>query len=145
MKVLFICTGNTCRSAMAEGLANAMKKDDKNLMFLSAGIRAFPGMGAMKEAVTAIQEKADISQHKARILDKRFVQAADMIVTMTEDQKIKIQEEYPEFTGKLCTLKELAGEKGDVDDPYAHPQFVYDRCAKEIEELLEKSWHNFLE
>lgn len=143
MNILFVCTGNTCRSPMAEGLANYLNKEfNTNVLALSVGLRAFPGMKVMPEAVTAISEKFDISEHRARQFDEKFLQAADLVITMTEDQKNFLIEKYKDDKDKIITLKEFADETGDIDDPYAHPQFVYDRCAQEIERLLRKGWGN---
>lgn len=141
MNVLFVCTGNTCRSPMAEGLCRMLNEDKKgNVVALSAGLHAFPGAPVSRESVLAVKEFVDISDHRARGLSVDFVNAADVIVTMTEQHKQAVQQLFPEYEKRLMTIRELAGEHGDVEDPYGSSQAVYNACGKEILRCLERGW-----
>lgn len=112
MRVLFVCTGNTCRSLMAEGLATKVLRRlnlaDK-IEVESAGLAAFPGMPASSEALQVLAEEGlDFSKHKARQLTGEIVSQADLILTMTTAQKRRLLELFPEASGKVFILKELA-------------------------------------
>jgi len=112
MRVLFVCSGNTCRSSMAEALARcwAEKAGVANrIRVASAGMEAFPGEPAAAAAVAVLKEEGiDLSGHRARLLTPEMVREADVILTMTRRHKEKILHQVPEAKGKVFVLKELA-------------------------------------
>lgn len=114
MVVLFVCSGNTCRSSMAEALARDWAEKAgvaDRVRVISAGIEAFPGEPAAAAAVAVLKEEGiDLSGHRARLLDRELVQDADVILTMTRRHKEKILHQVPEARGKVFVLKELAEE-----------------------------------
>lgn len=137
MKILFVCTGNTCRSSMAEGIARELAgKDD--LEFSSAGIAAFPGSPASHEAIIVMEEgQIDISGHQARQLTKEMVAAADLVLTMTKGHRNNIHQAMPEYKNKVLTLNNYAWDKDeDIPDPYGQPVEVYKQVALEIKEAI---------
>lgn len=153
MNILFVCTGNTCRSSMAEGLLKDMVKGvNENINVSSAGISTFEGEPANEKAIKVLKEKnIDISSHKSRQLDMDIIRNSDLILTMTKSHKGIIAYSAPEAKYKVYTLKEYAriinneeinGNNLDIADPYGMDYNVYELSMKEIEAELKKIINN---
>ncbi len=141
-KVIFVCTENTCRSPIAEGLfRKVVAEKDIQLEILSAGIFAKAGQAASKEAVQVSLEKGiDISKHQAITLDHEIMAAADLIITMTDKQKQLVESICPEYVDKMYTLKEFNGKELkelNITDPFGGDMMAYRNCANELECELE--------
>ncbi|WP_071542372.1 low molecular weight protein arginine phosphatase [Neomoorella thermoacetica] len=106
--ILFVCTGNTCRSSMAAAIAAKLAKErGLDVTISSAGLAAREGDPATPEAVQALAEMGlDLSSHRARQLTAATVRDADLILTMTAEHRERILRDYPEARGKTYTLKE---------------------------------------
>ena len=141
MNLLFVCTGNTCRSPMAEGIARAVGREQHvEVVTLSTGLFCVPGAKVSEESVVAVQELVgeDISEHSSRPLKIDFVKAADYVLAMTEDHKKILLRQFPFDSKKIMTLAEFGGEDGDVVDPFGQSQEVYNRTAKQIFDYVNK-------
>lgn len=145
MKIMFICTGNICRSAMAEGMMKKKIEDRKiEVDVYSCGIYAETGDYATYNAIEAVREYGvDISGHRATNIRESAIEEMDLILCATVSHRQSVLYLYPELEGKVYTMKEYAGidENGkdlDIRDPWGYDENVYCRCALEIEDCLEK-------
>ncbi|MDY3973840.1 low molecular weight protein arginine phosphatase [uncultured Veillonella sp.] len=146
MNILFVCTGNTCRSPMAEGLLRAKaEKEQQNIVTLSAGLFCVPGGTVSPYAREAVKDLVDISSHQTRPLSIPLIDAADLVVGLSSDHKNTLLRQFPNLKDKIVSLGELAGTGEDVQDPFGGTQEEYIECAKQIEALIEKSWPHIIE
>ena len=134
-QIVLICTGNTCRSPMAEGL---LKKELKgrNFRIISRGLMVFGEAEATRNAVVAMGEKGiDITGHRSKPFDKDEYGSKTLVLTMTEGHKELILQHG--FKGDVYSIKEFVGDSGDVKDPYGGDLNVYRRCADELEAIIQ--------
>jgi protein-tyrosine-phosphatase len=141
-KILFVCTGNICRSPMAEGLLKKMALDNQwSLEAQSAGLAAFNGVPATQEAVEACKEKGiDISAHQSQPLSKNLVLESTLILTMTDKHKESILRKMPQLADKVILFSDFAGQGiEDVEDPMGQSIDVYRKIFSQIEGYLLKA------
>ncbi|NLY90300.1 MAG: ribose 5-phosphate isomerase B [Firmicutes bacterium] len=146
--ILFVCTGNTCRSPMAAALLRQLLKERSDelgkIKISSAGLYASPGAPASPEAVEVMRGYgADLSTHLARELEEEELAAADLILTMTHAQKNQMLKDYPSLQDRVFVLKEylrggdgVSGPHDDLPDPFGQPVDVYRRCAAVLDKDL---------
>jgi len=143
MKILFVCTGNTCRSPMAEALANKIFAErGVNCEFASGGVSVLMALPPSDNAI-AVMEKLglDISDKKTRQIMKADIDEADLLLTMTERHKeyLKLQIADADTVKKIHTLNEYVGIGGtDIADPFGGSLDTYLACAAELQTAVIK-------
>ncbi|MGQ9492713.1 MAG: low molecular weight protein arginine phosphatase [Anaerolineae bacterium] len=142
--VLFVCTGNVCRSPMAAGFFYDKLVQDKMdgcVRVRSAGIWALEGQPASAYALQVMGEHGlDISAHRGRNLTQADVEEADLILVMTKRHAEIIARDFPSSAGKVHLLSEMAGESYDIQDPYGGSLLEYRRTAAELANLIEQGY-----
>ncbi len=143
MKIMFICTGNICRSAMAHAMFEKMAKEqNKNVQVYSCGIYAQNGDIPTYEAIETMNEYGiDLRNHRATNIRNSNIKDMDVILCATISHKNSVINMYPELKEKAFTMKEYAGYPQndlDIKDPWGYGIEVYKSCAKEIKECLNK-------
>lgn len=138
-RILFVCTGNTCRSPMAEAILKSKKID--GLEVKSAGIYAAMGSEASAHAKKVLDDHQIKHDHLSNMLTTESVQWADLILTMTGSHKNAILQQYPQVREKVFTLKEFTGEDYDVDvvDPFGGNLAIYQETFQELDKLITKA------
>ena len=141
--ILFVCTGNTCRSVMAQGLFKNMLREEgiKDVKVSSAGIAALSSYGIYGILEKVLKEEdIEISNHKPTQITPQIVKDADLILVMEKRHKQAILEMAPEVENRVFLLKEFAGEKENLDipDPIGQPEEAYRRRLEEIKGYLVK-------
>ncbi len=145
LHILFVCTGNTCRSPMAEGMFKKMVADklgcpvaeltERGIYVQSAGTMAFGGGSASREAVEVCKRlEIDISGHQARALTVDLIHPADYIYTMGAHHLEMVRSLAPSDIGKAAVLD----PEQDISDPVGGTMDDYERVAEKIREALRR-------
>ena len=106
--ILFVCSGNVCRSVMAEALLKD-KIVDYNIQIKSAGISAYHGASILPNAHTILKEKGIEYSHKSQPITRELILWSDLILTMTRSQKLLFLAKLPTIADRVFTLKEYVG------------------------------------
>ncbi|HEX7539454.1 MAG TPA: hypothetical protein VF358_04045 [Syntrophales bacterium] len=138
-RILFVCSGNLCRSFMAERIfRKQLKKQDlHHVQAVSAGLLDLGGAGADPHAVAILREKGiDGSRHRSRTLSAEMVAGADLVLVMEEAQLDEVLRRHPDGEGKVRLLKSYSLQGGgadpDIRDPHGLSPYHYRTCFAEI-------------
>lgn len=136
MKIMFVCSGNTCRSPMAEAIFKDMVK---NVEVFSAGFSTNSGEEASDKAmIVCANHNLDLTHHRTTNISDSNVDSMDLVLTATISQRDKLRKLYP--TLEIFAIKEYAGQDSNLDiiDPANGNLKLYDSCFCEIKDALEK-------
>ena len=150
IRILFVCTGNTCRSPMARAIAESISEglDDGDqphtarFVFDSAGVAAGEGQGASQQAIEVMNNRSIVlDDHRSKPITRELIDWADIIFGMTPSHCRALCQYDP----GLQTKVRLLDEDHPIDDPFGGPVALYAQVADQLTELITKNLNAFLE
>ena len=142
INIMFVCTGNICRSAMAEKLLKKKLQDlgmSQKVEAYSCGTYAEADDTPTYEATTVMMKKygIDMTSHRATPIRDSKIYDMDLILCMTNSHKNTLKLVCPDLVDRIFLLREYAGLDGEISDPYGGTIKVYEECINDIEKCLD--------
>ncbi len=135
MKVIFVCTGNTCRSPMAEKIFNKKAKEmSLDVAAISRGVACSDGLPMNVSARAVMKEEGLDFEHRSRMISEEDMNTASYVITVTSSHKRYLEEAFGR-RGNVFSIEEITGGEG-VFDPYGADVDVYRRCYKILEKAI---------
>lgn len=144
-RLLFVCTGNTCRSVIAHALMHKQSEQgsaETPVKIESAGVFALEGSEPTDYVIELLQEKGiNFCDRRSRMLSQSLVEDSDLILVMTAAHKEEVSVRFPEAAEKIYMLSEFAsGKQEDIEDPFGGSKSDYIRVAEQVERYLIDLW-----
>ncbi|AOZ73807.1 protein tyrosine phosphatase [Clostridium pasteurianum] len=138
MRILFVCTGNTCRSCMAEAIFNKFCNIEGVLAF-SAGLSVVPESITSKNSALLVKENLDmdLASRKAVQLTEEMIEEAELILTMTSYMADIIKNKFKQHKSKVYPLNEYVSLGKDITDPYGGDINIYTNTFNDLKESIE--------
>lgn len=146
--ILFVCTGNICRSPMAAALFRQRLDEDpqrRDWEVVSAGTWASAGRPSTDHAIDEMASRGlDLRAHRSRSIDESLMKQADLVMVMTQNHAEALSVSFPDHADKVHLISEMVGETYDISDPYGGPRREYAQVAEELETLIDDGYERIV-